>query len=198
MSSEHLSAERQEREPGRNDPRIYAASLTDYNHGILHGEWIGAAVAPADLLADIGDMLERSPTAEQSGEKAEEWAIHDYEGFGSLHLSEHESLENVTRLARGIAEHGPAFTAWANLVGIDEDLDAFEEAYQGHYGSREEYGEQMAEDYGVYQAIDDLPEIVRDFITVDPDRVVRDMELEGDIHLAEAEDGGVYVFDAHA
>ena len=42
---------------------------------------------------------------------AEEWAIHDYEGFGSLRLSESESFQTVSAIAAGIAKHGGAFTA---------------------------------------------------------------------------------------
>ena len=46
---------------------------------------------------------------------AEEWAIHDFKGFGLAYISEYESPETVSRLARGIAEHGLAFAAWARF-----------------------------------------------------------------------------------
>ena len=67
-------------------PRIYVACLASYNAGILHGEWIDAT--DADTIREaIQEMLKRSPTP-----GAEEWAIHDYEGFGPLRLSEFEDL----------------------------------------------------------------------------------------------------------
>ena len=52
---------------------------------------------------------------QQSG--AEEWAVFDYEGFGPLRLSEYETVERISRLGRGIAEHGEAFAAFATLPG---------------------------------------------------------------------------------
>src|SRR5581483_3902347 len=64
-------------------PRIYVASLADYNAGRLHGVWIDAAQEPDDLQLHINAMLARSTEP-----IAEEWAIHDFEGFNGLHLGE--------------------------------------------------------------------------------------------------------------
>src|SRR5436189_4774564 len=58
-------------------PRIYAATLSDYNAGRLHGAWIDADQDPEELQAEIDAMLAKSAEP-----VAEEWAIHDYEGFG--------------------------------------------------------------------------------------------------------------------
>jgi len=60
-------------------PRIYVACLAAYNAGRLHGRWIDAAQDAADIQAEVRKMLAASPQAD-----AEEWAIHDYEGFGPL------------------------------------------------------------------------------------------------------------------
>lgn len=95
---------------GQAPPRIYVASLSDYNAGRLHGAWIDAVQEIDELHGAIADMLAGSSTG-----RAEEWAIHDYEGFGPVELSEYESLANVARLARGIAEHGPAYAAWVGV-----------------------------------------------------------------------------------
>lgn len=46
-------------------------------------------------------MLALSPEA-----SAEEFAIHDYEGFGDLRISEYASLQNVASYADFISEHG--------------------------------------------------------------------------------------------
>ncbi len=95
-------------EPSR--PRIYAASLADYNAGRLHGVWINANQDAEQLSEEIAAMLRRSPTP-----GAEEWAIHDYESFGPAAVSEYDSLERISRITRGIAEHGQAFAAWAAI-----------------------------------------------------------------------------------
>jgi len=92
------------------DPRIYVACLAAYNNGRLHGAWIDANQSADDIAAEVQTMLAASP---EPG--AEEWAIHDYEGFGELRLSEWESFERVASIAAGIAEHGPGLRGLALL-----------------------------------------------------------------------------------
>jgi hypothetical protein len=75
--------EEREADEERPTPKIYVASLSDYNAGRLHGRWIDANQPTHGIWSDIGDMLAESP---EPG--AEEWAIHDYEGFWPLELSE--------------------------------------------------------------------------------------------------------------
>jgi antirestriction protein len=118
---------------------IYAASLCDYTSGIMHGVWIDADDDHERMQQEIDSMLAHSPTTTAWGEPAEEWAIHDYEGFGPLQLSEHVDLGVIARLAGGIHEHGAAFAAWAAWHGStdQETLDRFEEAYLGQWHSVE-------------------------------------------------------------
>ncbi|SKW27501.1 antirestriction protein [Mycobacteroides abscessus subsp. massiliense] len=66
-------------------------------------------------------MLAQSPE-----ENAEEFAIHDYDQFGSCRINEFDSIEKVSRIARGIKEYGEAFAAWAELHdGDPERLDDY-------------------------------------------------------------------------
>ena len=60
-------------------PRIYVASLADYNSGRLRGRWIDADQPAEAIREQIVEML-----AESNEPIAEEWAIHDYENFGDL------------------------------------------------------------------------------------------------------------------
>ena len=76
-------------------PRIYVACLAAYNAGILHGAWIDADQPADDMYAAVREILAASPMP-----GAEEWAIHDYEGFGPLSLSEWESFERVSAIAQ--------------------------------------------------------------------------------------------------
>ncbi len=126
--------------PPQARPRIYVASLSDYNAGRLYGVWLEAAQEVEELQAGITAMLETSPEP-----VAEEWAIHDYEGFGRMHLSEYESLETVSAVAQGIVEHGPAFAAWADLqYPLDvAALADFEAAFRGTWKSVEAYAEDL-------------------------------------------------------
>lgn len=86
-------------------PRIYVASLSDYNNGILHGEWIDAGQEPDQIHTEVEAMLKKSPAARKYGDVAEEWAIHDYEGFVGIELSEWDSFERVSALAKLLSEH---------------------------------------------------------------------------------------------
>lgn len=169
-------------------PRIYVASLSDYNAGRLHGDWIDANQAAEDIETDIGRMLSKSREP-----IAEEWAIHDYEGFGPLRLSEYESIEHLSAIGRGIAEHGKAFAHWADYLESREwqYLERFEDCYLGHWDSAVEFAESTLEDMGVN--IDSLAdEHMQPYVTFDLDAFARDLSY--DYRVAEAEDG-VYVFD---
>ena len=107
-------------------PRIYVACLASYNAGILHGEWIDAT--DADVIREaIQEMLKGSPSP-----GAEEWAIHDYEGFGSTRLGEWEDIDRVAELGALIDEHGEAFAAYADHVGVDY---ATEESFQDAFAA---------------------------------------------------------------
>ena len=182
------------------EPRIYVASLSDYNAGILHGRWIAAGDHADEVWAGVNQMLADSPTAKRWGEPAEEWAIHDFEGFGPVRLGESEYLEHVVALAEGIAVHGEAFASFAAMVGsIDpEQLGEFEERYLGEYESLEAYGENLLEDMGIdldriLAGTDGLLGPIRNYIHLDIPGWVRDMELSGEISTTPSP-SGVYVF----
>jgi antirestriction protein len=124
------------------EPRIYVASLADYNAGRLHGVWIDAAQDADDIHAEVKAMLAEGMPG------AEEWAIHDSEGFGPLSIAEGESFERVAMLAEDILEHGAAFAAWVEYIGCDFDYMAFADAYCGEWASEAEYAEDWFENTG--------------------------------------------------
>ncbi len=171
------------------NPRIYVACLAAYNAGKLHGNWIDANQEPDDIMADIQEMLVASPEPD-----AEEWAIHDYEGFESLSLSEYESTERVSELAAFIEEHGELGAQVMNYYGhsLDEARQALGENYCGEYQSLEDYAEQFAEDCGY---LNQVPENLRSYI--DFERMGRDMELGGDIFTVELGFQQLHVFWSH-
>jgi antirestriction protein len=179
-------------EKRRPAPRVYVASLSDYNNGRLIGRWLDAAVEPEDLAHEVENMLAASPTA-----GAEEWAIFDHEGFGPFPVGEYERLAVVSRVARGIAEHGEAFAHWAALVGTTdpEELNRFDEAYLGRFDSLESYAEDMLDDLGYLEAVERaVPEGLQPYVEVDVAGFARDLELSGEV-TARPGSEGVYVFD---
>ena len=195
-SDEQVSERNEQRDtrPNEGPPRVYIASLSDYNAGRLYGKWIDAAVNEDDLHGAVESMLAVSPTP-----GAEEFAIHDYEGFGPLRLGEYESLETVSRVARGISEHGPTYAHWAALTGASdaETLERFEDAYRGHWDSVEAYAESLLDDLGANSFIDEaVPEYLQPYVKLDIAGFARDLEYGGDITISEG-DGGTYVFGSN-
>lgn len=180
-------------------PRIYVASLSDYNAGILHGTWLGADLGAEILHEGIREMLAESPTMKRYGEVAEEFAIHDFEGFGQVHLDEYESIERVAQLAQGIIEHGDAFGAWWAMESRDDadwgDVQSqFAEQYLGEFSSLEEYAEQVLDDMGFdIEESPGIPEGLRPYVKVDIEAWTRDMEYSGEISTVESP-SGVYVY----
>ena len=81
--------------------RIYVADLAAYNNGKLHGVWIDATLDMNDIQEAVSKMFKSSPEG-----FAEEYAIHDFEGYGSYRLGEYEGLESAREIACFIEEHG--------------------------------------------------------------------------------------------
>jgi antirestriction protein len=171
-------------------PRIYVACLAAYNSGRLHGRWIDANQSVDDIWSEVQAMLAASP---EPG--AEEWAIHDYEGFGELRLSEWESFERVSAIAAGIEEHGDSFTAWLSYDSDQDpsDIERFEDAYRGEWNSLRDYAENLAEDIGLYDAAEKSGS---PYVTVNIDMLERDLDIE--LYVVESDHHSVYVFDPSA
>ncbi len=175
-------------------PRIYVASLTDYNSGILHGTWIDADQEADELYAAVNGMLARSPS-----DQAEEFAVHDFEHFGDYDVHEYDSLDWISRVARGISENGLAFAAWAQRCDHDEDeLADFEQAYLGEWESRTQYATELLEDLGYVHAIENVvPDGLQPYVRIDFDAFARDLELNDEITVVEHA-GGVWIFEGEA
>jgi antirestriction protein len=171
-------------------PRIYVASLADYNAGRLHGVWITLDDEIEATWSQLHTML-----AASTEPNAEEWAIHDYEGFGPLALDEWESIEQVQHVADGILEHGEAFAHWAALLDRrywDEQLERFGDHYQGTWPTVEAFAEQMLDDLGVEH--DDIgPTWLQSYISIDVAAFARDLTTT-DYRVSEGKEG-VHAFD---
>lgn len=166
------------------NPEIYVACLAAYNNGILHGEWI--EVTDEESIHDeIQKILTASPI-----ENAEEYAIHDYEGFGSLRLEEYESISTVCELAELMREHGEVIL---ELYSYHGDLEFAKKQLENNY-----YGEHKSELDFAYDLFDDLyahqvPEHLGFYI--DYEAFCRDLFIN-DFYSIETE-SGVHVFSNH-
>jgi antirestriction protein len=136
--------------------RIYVACLAAYNHGILHGKWIDALQPPDDIMDDIIQMLANSPIP-----NAEEWSIHDFDGFGSYQLDEYTCIKTVSEMANLIVEHGELFIAAFDYYGdIETAVTALEDNYYGEYSSELDFATELFDDCYLH----DVPETLRYYI----------------------------------
>lgn len=163
--------------------KIYVADLAAYNNGKLHGVWID--VLEDDIQARINDMLKTSPEG-----FAEEWAIHDYEGFGDVSLSEYQGIESVREIAAFLQEYTEFGAKLLDYSGSISQAQQYAiDGYHGLYDDLEDYARRMTEDTA------EIPDHLANYI--DYERMGRDMELSGDIFTIEVGCNEMYVFSAH-
>lgn len=154
----------------KGDIRIYVACLAAYNNGRLHGRWIDAAQGVDAIRVEVTEMLAASPISD-----AEEWAIHDYEGFGDAPISEYEGLNSVADKAAFIARHGllaaKLLEHWCG--DLDQARRSLEDHYIGAFPSLEDFARDRTE------LGEDISESIAPYI--DYERMGRDMVLGGTV-----------------
>jgi antirestriction protein len=147
--------------------RIYVACLAAYNNGILYGRWVDATQDAEDIRDEITAMLAASPIP-----GAEEYAIHDYDGFGPLNLGEYESIDRIAEIAQGIEEHGEAFSAY---LSNDPTADTFDDDYAGTWDSEEEYAQDFVDSVGGWAGAE-IPAELEPYL--DWDMITRDLMMD--------------------
>jgi antirestriction protein len=163
-------------------PKIYVACLAAYDNGKLHGCWIEANQEPEEIYQAIRAMLNASPEPD-----AEEWEIHDYEGFGSVQHVNQSGIEKIAELAAFIAEHEAL--GCAVLEYFDGEIEVAESSltddYAGSYDSLANYAQEFTE------ATIEIPTHLAYYI--DYKAMAHDMELSGDVFTIKL-DGQVHIF----
>lgn len=167
----------------KTEPRIYVACLAAYNNGYLHGAWINAAQEPWAIYDAVRVMLAASPIA-----GAEEWAIHDYEGFGGIRIEEYTSFDRLSALASFLAEHGVMGAALLEHYcgDLDEAREALADRYLGEHPSLADYVQEVTEETTA------IPQPLRYYI--DYAAMARDAELNGDLFTVSTAFDVVHVF----
>lgn len=165
--------------------RIYVADLAAYNAGKLHGVWIDAGGDLETIQEQVRVMLAASPEPD-----AEEYAIHDYEGFAGYSLSEYEGLQSVHEIACFIEEYPDFGGALLNYFSdVEEARRAANDAYAGCFKSLADYAQELTEE--TTQVPDHL------VFYIDYESMGRDMERGGDIFTIETGYEEVHVFWNH-
>ncbi|UJH70454.1 antirestriction protein ArdA [Ornithinimicrobium sp. INDO-MA30-4] len=181
----------------RLHPKVWIGSWADYNDGRLHGNWCDAAVETETLWADVQAILATSHDL-----AAEDFGIFDHDGFGGYQPGESDQLEHVATVARGIAEHGPAFAAYAELHDGDLSmLSSFTDAYLGEHESTVAWAEAFMDESGARETIERMAqEQVGDlarYVHIDTESWAQDAWLSGDVAVAHRPEGGVWIFSSN-
>lgn len=164
-------------------PRIYVACLAAYNNGHLHGVWIDAAQEAWTIWDEVQTMLRASPVTD-----AEEWAIHDYEGFGGVRIEEYAALDRLSERACFIAEHGEVGAALLDHCGgdADEAREFLRDHYLGAHTSLADYMQDVTEEAAP------IPHALRYYI--DWQAMARDAQMSGDVFTLTTAWDVVHVF----
>lgn len=117
-------------------PEIYVACLAAYNNRYLHGAWIDATQDEPSICNDIKTLLSESPIPD-----AEEYAIHDHEGFCGLSIDEYEGIQSVCEKAAFIKEYGALGAKLLSYNGdcIKNAKNSLEECYYGEWDNEDDF-----------------------------------------------------------
>ena len=170
-------------------PRVWIGCLACYNAGSLVGDWFDAESADEVTLADVheGSGLDYA--------ECEELWCFDHEN-----IPVQGELDPLAAAAWGRVytevgpKHWPALYAWvesgdyvAEGTGDLPSISDFEERYQGHWESFEDYARELADDIGL---LADVPEEIANYF--DWDSWTRDLAFDFTTH--DNPEGGVFVF----
>ena len=112
-------------------------------------------------------------------------AIHDYEGFGGIRLSEYERLETVANYAELIIEHNELGQALIADYGFEEAQTMMEDHYHGSYDSEVDFARYVLEEYHSNPIPDDW-QCYFDYEAFARDLFINDfcsVEVDGTVHV---------------
>jgi len=138
------------------EPKVYVGTYGKYNDGSIQGAWL-------DLLdyADKEDFLQACHELHKD-EHDPEFMFQDFECFPKQWYSESHIADAFWDLKDDLSEMSEdmynAFLAFMDVHGADDiDADAlteFKEKFQGFYDSERDFADQLAREFGYYDAME--------------------------------------------
>jgi antirestriction protein len=164
-------------EINEDNPQIYIACLSAYNNGYLHGDWIDASQGIDHVRDCIKEILSSSPVAEE----CEEWAIHDFQGFGNYKVNEYHDLEKLCEVAEFLSESESRFpsevVSWLiDDYGIDGAREKMEDDYIGEFDSDLDLAYHYVEELCLLDGVCKTVSMYFDYASFG-----RDLDLNGDV-----------------
>jgi antirestriction protein len=184
-------------------PSIYVADLAAYNSAILFGKWISLEGKDSDeVYEEINAMLAEGTKLYSRitlSEKHEEFAIHDYEGFGPIKVSEYASISDLVGHVERMDDDPDKYFAYLNAVGEDYG-DGYDAAdAMGPYDSQEDYAWEYLDmvlgndDLATYLEKKGIPGGLASYIKFDAKDFAFSESCNGGISFGEY-DGKIYAF----
>lgn len=171
-----MNCVKQQTKDGEDSPQIYIACLSAYNNGFLHGSWVDASDGVEHVRECIKEILSSSPVAEE----CEEWAIHDYQGFGSYKVNEYHDLEELCEVAKFLIECDKLPTEVVSSLiddyGIEGAKSRVEDDYIGEFDSSLNLAYHYANEFGMLEGVSTQVAMYFDY-----DSFGKDLELNGDV-----------------
>jgi antirestriction protein len=126
-------------------PRIYVADLAAYNSGRLVGQWIdledGSDLDHDEFVLWLAAVID----SEILLPGHEEWAIHDYEGFGPITVGEYDSLDTIASHVERMGDDPAKFFAYIDAMGTYCADQYDPDTVDGPYASEEAYADEWLE-----------------------------------------------------
>ena len=171
-------------------PRIYVASLADYNNGQLLGRWFELSdFCDADgLLHAIQGMLTiyDDKYGLLMGSPREEWAVHDAENLPTRLVAESMDFAAVYQYLEVVADmNEERRAAYEYFIDNGDNPEEFDNRFLGRYGESYHYDEErVLADYAESEFFqchseDEIPKQLRNYI--DWASLGRDYRLSGEI-----------------
>lgn len=140
------------------NPAIYVGTYKKYNNGNLYGMWL-------DLTTfDDADELEAVCRYLHNDETDPEFMVQDYENIPEEWMCEwalpsDDMLGKIMEFSNLDEDEREAYIRFAKAFH-NEDFDAFKEAYQGRWGSEEEFAEYIVDECCM---LDGAPELLKSY-----------------------------------
>ncbi|TDN38590.1 hypothetical protein A8B98_22865 [Hymenobacter sp. UV11] len=172
------------------EPRVYIASLFDYNNGSHLGRWYDLADYDdaKELLGAIYQQLKQYDDlyGVELNQPREEWSCHDYENFPERLYSEGMDFAKVYEYLAATAEMDEdRKEAYEAFIEDGNEPEHFSDRYQGQFGGDASYDEErVLADYAETtwlecHSADEIPSALKGYI--DWTSLGRDYRLGGDV-----------------
>ena len=132
-------------EGGSDHPRIYVGTYAKYNDGNLAGKWIDLSKYEYEEFVDACRKLHKD-------EKDPEFMVQDYENYPEKWYHEaglptKEEFEKINEFYMMDDDRKAAYEAYVNYTN-DDDIEHFEDAYQGKFNSAEDFAYDLVDGIG--------------------------------------------------